>query len=223
MRIKITENGPYLVTGSIPISEKIITKEGHHYVLKEGRTLPQQEEYALCRCGHSKHAPFCDGSHISCDFYGEEVADKSPYIKRVQDVVQGDTINLLDDGRCAFARFCHRESGDVWTLTSKDTEGNNRSEAITASHDCPAGRLTMYDDNGNSLDQENKPEIIIVQDPEQGVSAGIFVKGPIIIESVDKTTYEVRNREALCRCGKSSNKPFCDASHVSSQYQDQHE
>ena len=41
----------------------------------------------------------------------------------------------------------------------------------------------------------------------------ICVKGGVPIESADGQTYEVRNRCTLCRCGKSENKPFCDASH----------
>lgn len=220
MKIKITENGPYIVTGGVPLKEKIITRKGHHYVLKDGRTFPLQEEYALCRCGHSKNAPYCDGSHETFDFDGTETADKTPYLDRLEDVVEGEEITLADDGRCAFARFCHREGGDVWNLTANDTLGNNKEEAIIAAHECPAGRLTMYDKEGNSLDTPNDPEILVVQDPEQHCSAGLFVKGPIVIEGADGTTYEVRNRVALCRCGHSSNKPFCDATHVTIEYHD---
>ncbi|MEA4816345.1 MAG: CDGSH iron-sulfur domain-containing protein [Lachnospiraceae bacterium] len=32
--------------------------------------------------------------------------------------------------------------------------------------------------------------------------------------------YETRNRVVLCRCGKSRNKPFCDAAHVLVRYLD---
>jgi CDGSH-type Zn-finger protein len=62
MRIKITANGPYLVTGGVPLKEKIIVPQGKSYVFKEGRQLPQAASYALCRCGKSNHPPFCDGS-----------------------------------------------------------------------------------------------------------------------------------------------------------------
>lgn len=222
MRIKIEENGPYIVTGGIPIKEKIITPKGHHYVLTEGRKLPQEETYALCRCGHSKNAPFCDGSHVKAGFEGKETASKAPYLDRIEDKVEGQTINLYDDGRCAFARFCHREAGDIWTLVANDTVGNNREEAIKSAHDCPAGRLTIYDKEGNLIEDDYEPEIIVLQDPQRGVSAGIFVKGKITIEGADGTEYEVRNRVALCRCGKSDNKPFCDATHVPSGFTDIH-
>jgi len=33
------------------------------------------------------------------------------------------------------------------------------------------------------------------------------------VEASDGTTYEVRDRVTLCRCGHSSNKPFCDGTH----------
>ncbi|MDP8996734.1 MAG: CDGSH iron-sulfur domain-containing protein, partial [Pseudomonadota bacterium] len=35
------------------------------------------------------------------------------------------------------------------------------------------------------------------------------------------TAYELRNRVALCRCGASNNKPFCDGAHASVRFNDQ--
>jgi CDGSH-type Zn-finger protein len=222
MRIKIIKDGPYLVTGGIPLREMIITPEGHHYVLKEGRELPQDEEYALCRCGGSKNAPFCDGTHARSGFDGTETASREPYHKRVSDITQGAELNLLDDGRCAFARFCHTDRGDVWSLTELDFDERNRRDAIKTAAACPAGRLVMVDKNMNPLEEELAPEIVIMQDPEKHASSGIFVKGPIVIEAADGTEYEIRNRVMLCRCGNSENKPFCNANHVAAGFNDGH-
>jgi CDGSH-type Zn-finger protein len=33
------------------------------------------------------------------------------------------------------------------------------------------------------------------------------------VVSEDGSPYEVRNRQTLCRCGGSGNKPFCDGTH----------
>ncbi|MCP1103099.1 CDGSH-type Zn-finger protein [Aequitasia blattaphilus] len=222
MKIKITENGPYIVTGNIPIKEMIITPVGKHYEFREGRKLPQSEEYALCRCGKSKNAPFCDGNHEKSFFRGDETALKEKYIKRIEDAVEGDEITLLDDGRCCFARFCHTEEGDIWSVTESDGIENHKEMAIKAAKECPAGRLVMIDKEGNILEETSEPEIIIMQDPQKNSSSAIFVKGPIQIEGADGTLYEVRNRVALCRCGKSKNKPFCDATHAMIEFNDGH-
>ena len=45
MKIKILKNGPYIVTGGVPLYEKIIVPVGDHYVLQDGRALPQKEKY----------------------------------------------------------------------------------------------------------------------------------------------------------------------------------
>jgi len=34
------------------------------------------------------------------------------------------------------------------------------------------------------------------------------------VVSADGTVYEIRNRVALCRCGRPANKPFCQGSHA---------
>lgn len=218
-KIKVTKNGPYLVTGNIPIREKIITPKGRGYEYKEGRSLPQAEQYALCRCGKTKTPPFCDGSHIKAGFDGQETASTAKYAERAEKL-KGPNLDLLDDNRCAFARFCHREGGDVWALTENSDLPDFRAEAIIAASECPAGRLVAADKDGNLIEPELAPELEILQDPERRVSGPIFVKGRIPIESAEGFTYEVRNRVALCRCGNSGNKPFCDATHVPTRYTD---
>ena len=218
-RIKITEDGPYIVSGNVPLAEKVIVPRGREYELQEGRQLPQSENYALCRCGKSKSAPFCDGTHLKSGFHGEETASQKEYRERA-DLIKGSGIDLLDDGRCAFARFCHRKNGNAWELTEHSAIEENRIEAIQAACDCPAGRLTAVDKDGTVHEPVHEPSIDIIQDSEKGVSAGIFVKGFIPIESADGTMYEPRNRVVLCRCGKSNDKPFCDATHVVVEYLD---
>jgi CDGSH-type Zn-finger protein len=44
-------------------------------------------------------------------------------------------------------------------------------------------------------------------------NAMLIAKGPMTIRSGDGSTETTRNKAALCRCGKSNNRPFCDASH----------
>ena len=48
----------------------------------------------------------------------------------------------------------------------------------------------------------------------------LWVRGGVQIVSADGGVYEVRSRVTLCRCGASSNKPFCDGSHASIGFDD---
>ena len=218
-KIKIEKNGPYIISGNIPLTERIIVPKGKSYEFKNGRELPQSEEYALCRCGQSKNAPFCDSTHVKIGFIGTETASKAPYEERAE-LRGGPAVDLLDDHRCASARFCHRETGDAWELTRASDNEANRSEAIQAAKECPSGRITAIIKKHEVIEPQLEPAIEIVQDPEKEVSAGIFVKGYIPIESANGEIYEIRNRVALCRCGQSENKPFCDARHVATEYLD---
>ncbi|SHI10531.1 Zn-finger domain of CDGSH type-containing protein [Sporobacter termitidis DSM 10068] len=219
VKIKIVPKGPYLVTGGVPLSEKIIEPDGKKYVYKEGRDLSQGETYALCRCGRSKNPPFCDGAHTAAGFTGEETADNAPFTDRAE-LLRGPDLDMYDDGRCAFARFCHRDRGDAWELVEKSGNPANRREAVIAASECPAGRLRAVSKSGKAYEPAYDPAIDVLQDPDRDVSGGLFVKGGIPIESAKGFAYEAQNRVVLCRCGASRNKPFCDASHVDIGYRD---
>ncbi len=62
VKIKALKNGPYLVEGKGPWK---VVSDG------EEKTV-EQATIALCRCGHSKNKPFCDGSHKTVGFEAEE-------------------------------------------------------------------------------------------------------------------------------------------------------
>jgi CDGSH-type Zn-finger protein/rubrerythrin len=57
-QISVTDNGPLWVSGGISI-------EG-----ADGQVYETRNRVTLCRCGHSKNKPFCDGQHIDAKFVG---------------------------------------------------------------------------------------------------------------------------------------------------------
>ena len=73
-KIEVTKDGPYLVSGGLPLSEQwIVTNaEGDSLEYREGKNFPAQAQYALCRCGQSASKPFCDGTHALVGFKTDE-------------------------------------------------------------------------------------------------------------------------------------------------------
>ena len=41
------------------------------FVDADGKVLETKTDFSLCRCGHSKEKPFCDGSHRDAGFVAE--------------------------------------------------------------------------------------------------------------------------------------------------------
>lgn len=57
MRIK--PNGSIRVTGTVDIVDG------------DGNVIESKTDFSLCRCGHSKEKPYCDGSHREAGFTAE--------------------------------------------------------------------------------------------------------------------------------------------------------
>lgn len=215
-KIKVSKNGPYIVKGGIPLSEQtIITdNDGYSHEWRGSKEYPRRENYALCRCGQSKGKPFCDRTHLKVDFNGTETASQEPYLDRANEI-DGPALRLTDaKNLCSVARFCHR-AGGLWKLTRESDNPEAKRTAIEEAANCPSGRLVVWDKKTEeAIEPEFDQSIGLVEDPEKGVKGPIWVRGAIPVESADGISYEIRNRVTLCRCGKSSNKPFCDGSHI---------
>jgi len=215
-KIEVTKDGPYLVSGALPLSqERIVTNaEGDSLDYQEEKKFPVEPQYALCRCGQSATKPFCDGTHKNVKFNGTETASREPYLEQAE-TIEGPTMVLTDQGNlCAFARFCDAK-GRIWNLVKQtDNPEARRLVEFEAGH-CPAGRLVAWDrEMGKPIEPNFKRSLVLIEDPDKKVSGPIWVRGGVPVISASGETYEIRNRLTLCRCGRSGNKPFCDGAHA---------
>jgi CDGSH-type Zn-finger protein len=221
-KIKIKKDGPYLVSGNVPLSKEIIgigeDNEPDRYM--NGQAYPEQETYSLCRCGKSKNHPYCDGRHREIGFDGTETASKKKYLDRAG-WVHGPELELSDvEDLCAMARFCHAKRG-TWQMTRESGDPDSKNFAIEEAGNCPAGRLVAWEKGRvKDLEPDLEESISLIEDPQNSASGPIWVKGGIEIESSNGEILEKRNRVTLCRCGRSRNKPYCDGSHIPGRFDD---
>ena len=58
-KMQFKKNGSIRVTGTVD------------FVDAEGNVIESKSDFSLCRCGHSKEKPFCDGSHRDAGFVAD--------------------------------------------------------------------------------------------------------------------------------------------------------
>ena len=217
-QIAITEDGPYIVSGTVPLTEQRLTvdAEGSTWDFADTDSQPRAggEQYALCRCGASLTKPFCDGSHAKVGFDGTEVAGHTPFAQSATRI-PGPGLDLDDDEPlCAFARICDGH-GNIWSTVSDTDDPEVRQTVAHQGSHCPSGRLVVSDTRtGEVLEIAFDPSIVLLEDPQENAGGPLWVRGGIPITGADGVAYETRNRVTLCRCGASSNKPFCDGTHA---------
>ncbi len=222
IQVQIGKNGPYRVSGGVPLGEEIIAADGggESVACQHGRTFPLQQQYALCRCGHSSHKPFCDGTHAKVGFDGTETASRAPYREQTK-VIRGPAMTLTDaESLCAFGRF-YDPNGSVWNLVN-GPDRTDREPFVRQTCNCPSGRLVAWDNaSGESVEPRYEPSISLVQDPAKECLGPLWLRGGVQLVGAEGFAYEVRNRMTLCRCGASKNKPFCDGAHAAIGFDDQ--
>ncbi len=222
-KIQIVKNGPYLVSGNLPMRKQTVgtNSTGESVKWIEGQAYPDQATYALCRCGQSAKKPYCDGTHAKVGFDGTETASRETYQIQAS-VMRGPTMSLTDvEVLCAFARFCDPH-GQVWNLVNETDNPVAKKNFLKQVGDCPSGRLVAWDNSsGKAIEPKHEASIGLIEDPVNQCAGPVWIRGGVQLIGSDGFHYEVRNRVTLCRCGASKNKPFCDGTHASIKFKDQ--
>jgi CDGSH-type Zn-finger protein len=201
--IIFSRNTPYMA-----VNIKKITKDG------EG-DIAVREVASLCRCGKSKRKPFCDGSHNE-EGLDEERSEDCPTsrIRRYQG--EGITI-IFNSVLCYHSGRCLKGLPEVFDrdrrpwIKADAADWKKIAEVIET---CPSGALDYELKDENTFDAEIKDGISYRKN-------GPFkVTGNIELRNEEGIKPFVKERYALCRCGKSRNKPFCDGTHMDNPFED---
>ncbi len=133
---------------------------------------------------------------------------------------EGDDIAInYDVGRCIHAAECAEGLPEVFDPQKKpwvDPDGARANRIAAVIHRCPSGALTY--DRLDGEPAEPVPEDNVVAVEEDGP---LYLTGNIEIRTADGSLLSKETRVALCRCGLSSNKPFCDNSHEKGDFEDE--
>ena len=217
-KIVVCEDGPYIVSGAVPLVRKaqVASEHGEPLTWQRGATLPTGEMYALCRCGGSSNQPFCDCTHMENGFDGRETAPTNTTAER-QAVYRGRGIIVKRDYHlCTGSGFCGDRHTHVEWLIRKTGDTQVRSQVIAMIERCPSGSLAFSLAPGEPAIEPDLPCQIAVT--TEMTAAGplpgpLWVTGGIPIERSDGQPCEARPRVTLCSCGKSQMKPLCDGTH----------
>jgi CDGSH-type Zn-finger protein/truncated hemoglobin YjbI len=211
--IESQTDGPYLVTNAGNLLNWL------------GERLPTRPQMALCRCGSSAIKPLCDGSHAEVGFRSAKDPGRVP---DKRDTYSGEQVTILDNrGICQHSGFC---TDRIATAFRTDKEpfvapsGGRMDELIRAVRDCPSGALSYAIDGREAreqVDQNGTREQVIEvsKDGPYRITGSIpLADGEGGLEPrADGASLE---HYALCRCGRSQNKPFCSGMHWYVEFKD---
>lgn len=129
----------------------------------------------------------------------------------------GKDITVTWDGqRCIHAAECIMKLREVFDTRAKPWVQPDNSHPDIVAHvilDCPTGALKYMRDDGGKLESPDGVNSVMIRP-----HGPLYVRGDLKIAMSDGELIETR--AALCRCGHSRNKPFCDNSHFEAAFRD---
>jgi CDGSH-type Zn-finger protein len=219
--ITVRRNGPYAVSGGIPLVRKIqvVSEQGEPLTWKTREVFSIGKTYLLCRCGRSKRMPFCDSTHSRIGFNGTETAETTSTMERRKVFPGGTQIAVRhDDYLCMESGFCGTRWSTIEQMMLKSENIDVRSQVIAMVERCPSGSLTYallgLEEEGD-IEPDLPQQIAVTTDilSDGPVGGALWVTGRIPVLRADGQPFEVRNRVTLCCCGRSKKKPLCDGTH----------
>jgi len=122
---------------------------------------------------------------------------------------------------CIHSGICVRGLPEVFNTKASPwihIEGADTDKIINQVEACPSGALSYFK-NGDEKDEAMNTEVdTVVEIMKNGP---LMVYGNITVKHKNGTEEKKHKVTALCRCGASSNKPYCDGTHAKIGFKDE--
>lgn len=123
-----------------------------------------------------------------------------------------------DERLCIHIGECSRAQGDLFVGGRQpwcQPDLASVAEVAQVCERCPSGALAYEPKGGAPAETAAAANTLSVT-----YNGPYFVRGALAIDGAPADMPGVRFRAALCRCGQSKNKPFCDNSHEAAGFKD---
>lgn len=133
----------------------------------------------------------------------------------VKEYSNGTVTIVWKPGICIHSKWCTMGLPTVFDFDARpwvNAQGATTEQIIEQVQKCPSGALSFYRNDGV------EPEEQLVVENERIVevtpNGPLMIYGNIVVKNADGTESRHEHRvTAFCRCGESSNKPYCDGTH----------
>jgi CDGSH-type Zn-finger protein/uncharacterized Fe-S cluster protein YjdI len=137
--------------------------------------------------------------------------------KKTYDYEGRDIVVRFEPKRCIHAEECIHGLPDVFDRHGRpwiEPEKGSADEISEVVLRCPTGALRFERRDGGSAEQalSNNVGRVMTDGP-------VYLEGDLELQLPDGSVLK-ETRVALCRCGASQNKPFCDNSHIEAGFED---
>lgn len=129
----------------------------------------------------------------------------------------GEVTIVWQNALCIHSRICWNEATglpEVFNPAERPwikPEASHTDKIIEQVKKCPSGALTYY--MNSESDPQEEQTTTIENIIEVAPNGPLMVYGNVTIKDKDGNETRKNKVTALCRCGASSNKPYCDGSH----------
>ena len=129
-----------------------------------------------------------------------------------------DVTVYWDSDKCIHSGNCVNSLKDVFNPQNRpwiNMQGAPSEEIIRVVKNCPSSALSYKLSNEMSEEKKIEGEELSIKVNKGGP---YLIRGNVKIIDKDGTEIIKEGTIALCRCGESKNKPFCDGSHKNKEF-----
>lgn len=134
-------------------------------------------------------------------------------MKKPKEYTNGRITVQFELDKCIHSENCWRGLSAVFDPKQRpwvNMDGAGDDEIIKQVNKCPSGALSI---KGETTMSDNKIQA------ECMPNGPLIVKGNIEVKKADGSMEIKEKMAAFCRCGQSSNKPYCDGAHKEAGFQ----